>query len=486
LATRVGVPVATEDDECGAVPLTPIQQWFFKQEQAEAHHWNQSVMLELRQPISAEHLGGALAAVIARHGAFRLRFTRGVSGEWQQAYAAIDGGAAGVALPVHPLESLTAITTQLQASLDLAAGPLWRAALFTGAAGVAPQLFLVVHHLAVDGVSWRILATDLAQACAQLGAGQPVELAAPAVSYAAWARSLVARAQTPELRAELAHWRTLADAAGTLPRDFPPEAGAGGVEAAETFNLDLDAATTTSLLRDASTAYRLRVDELLLAALAQTLAGWTGRTATVVSLENHGREDLGDELDLSRTVGWFTSLYPVRLGGAAGTSPGDLLTMTKETLRALPRHGVGFGVLAQLCADEAVRRELAALPRAELCFNYLGQVDHTLGLEAPFAWVDAATGPSASPLGHRVHLIDINAIVVGGRLRVTWIFSNRAHRRATIVRQAEAFLAQVRVLLAHCASPEAGGPTPSDFAHVRLDARELDALLHDLAEPSPN
>ena len=486
LATRVGVPAAAEDDERGAVPLTPIQQWFFKQEQAEAHHWNQSVMLELRQPISAEHLGRALAAVIARHGAFRLRFTRDVSGDWQQTYAANEGGAPDVALPVHPLESVTAITTQLQGSLDLAAGPLWRAALFAGAAGVAPQLFLVVHHLAVDGVSWRILASDLAQACAQLGAGEPVALAAPAVSYAAWARSLVARAQTPELRAELAHWRTLAGAAGALPRDFSPEPGVFGVAAAEMLNVELDAATTTSLLRDASAAYRLRADELLLAALAQTLASWTGRAATVVSLENHGREDLGEAFDLSRTVGWFTSLYPVCLGCVAGTTPGDLLRMTKENLRAVPRHGVGFGVLAQLCADEAVRGELAALPRAEVCFNYLGQVDHTLGPDAPFAWVDAATGPSNSRRGHRAHLIDINAIVVGGRLRVTCIYSGRAHRRATIVRQAEVFLGHVRGLLAHCASPEAGGPTPSDFAHVQLDARELDALLDDLAEPGPS
>jgi len=241
-----------------------------------------------------------------------------------------------------------------------------------------------------------------------------------------------------------------------------------------------------SLLRDAAATYRLRADELLLAALAQTLAAWTGRAATVVSLENHGREDLGDALDLSRTVGWFTSLYPLRLACATGTGPGELLTQTKEGLRAVPRHGVGFGLLSHLCADETVRRELAALPQAELCFNYLGQVDHTLGADAPFAMVDAPTGPSSSPRGHRMHLIDINAIVVGGRLRVTWIYSGRVHRRATIVREAEVFLAHVRTLLAHCASPAAGGLTPSDFTHVQLDARELDALLDDLAEPTPN
>jgi len=486
VTTRVSTSPVAVDDESGAVPLTPIEHWFFKQDQPEPQHWNQSVVLELRHAISVERLGCALAAVIARHCAFRLRFTRGANAEWQQAYTSVVDRGPGVSLPEHPLESLTAVATQLQASLDLAAGPLWRAALFTGAKGVAPQLFLVIHHLAVDGVSWRILAGDLAQACAQLAAGRSVELAPPAVSYATWARSLMVRAQTAELRTELVHWRALAGAEGALPRDFAAEAGASGVEAAETFNTELDPAATVSLLRDAAATYRLRADELLLAALAQTLAAWTGRAATVVSLENHGREDLGDALDLSRTVGWFTSLYPLRLACATGTGPGELLTQTKEGLRAVPRHGVGFGLLSHLCADETVRRELAALPQAELCFNYLGQVDHTLGADAPFAMVDAPTGPSSSPRGHRMHLIDINAIVVGGRLRVTWIYSGRVHRRATIVREAEVFLAHVRTLLAHCASPAAGGLTPSDFTHVQLDARELDALLDDLAEPAPN
>ena len=481
VATRAGKRADATDDENGDAPLTPIQHWFFKQEQPDAHHWNQSVVLEWRHAISAQQLGCALTAVIARHGAFRLRFTRDAAAAWRQTYAAIASDAADVELPVHPLATLTEVATALQASLNLVEGPLWRAALFTGDEKTKPQLFLVIHHLVVDGVSWRILAGDLAQACAQIVAGQPVELATPAVSYGKWARSLVERAQTAEMRAELGHWRMLAGVGGTLPRDFLADAGALGVEAVETLHVELDAEATGSLLREASAAYRLRADELLLAALAHTLAAWTGRAATVVSLENHGREDLGDALDLSRTVGWFTSLYPVRLDAAAGTTIGELLTATKETLRAVPRHGVGFGVLSQLCADDAVRRELAALPRSELCFNYLGQVDHTLGPDAPFALVDAVTGPGSSLRGHRAHLIDINAMVTNGRLGVTWIYSGRAHRRATIARQADAFLAQVRTLLAHCVSPDAGGPTPSDFTNVRLDARELDALLDDLA-----
>jgi non-ribosomal peptide synthase protein (TIGR01720 family) len=132
-----------------------------------------------------------------------------------------------------------------------------------------------------------------------------------------------------------------------------------------------------------------------------------------------------------------------------------------------------------------VRTELAALPSAELCFNYLGQTDHTLGPDAPFGLMDLPVGPDLSPRGYRVHLIDINALVTEGRLRIHWLFSNRVHSRLTIERLAERFVAQVRSLLAHCLSTDSGAPTPSDFTHVQLEASELDALLADLADPDP-
>jgi non-ribosomal peptide synthase protein (TIGR01720 family) len=246
--------------------------------------------------------------------------------------------------------------------------------------------------------------------------------------------------------------------------------------------VELDADATRSLLREAAAAYRLRADELLLAALAATLAAWTDRAASVISLENHGREALGDVIDVSRTVGWFTSLYPFRLEAPSGAGPRELIVAVKEALRAVPRNGTGFGLLSHLSDDAAVRRELAALPRAELCFNYLGQTDHTLGPDAPFGLLDVPAGLGLSPRGHRVHLIDINALVTDGRLKVQWCYSTSAHHRATIARIADQFLAHLRALLTHCLTSAGAAPTPSDFPHVQLEASELDALLADLAD----
>jgi non-ribosomal peptide synthase protein (TIGR01720 family) len=471
-----------DQTETGEVPLTPIQHWFFAQRQPEAQHWNQTIVLELRNSPKPEAIGRALAAVVARHGAFRLRFHCSPDGEWSQRY----GEAEPVSdLPVHPAAQFEAVATRLQASLDLTHGPLWRAAYFIGEGGACPKLFLTIHHLVVDGVSWRILATDLASACTQVAAGEVIRLAAPNGTFGAWSRALGERAQTAEGRAELSYWRALALAKADLPRDLADAAEARAVAAMERVAVELDADETRALLREASAVYRMRADEVLLGALAATLAGWTGRAASVISLENHGREALGEAIDVSRTVGWFTSLYPYRLEAPAAAGARELLVAVKESLRAVPRHGTGFGLLSHLSADPAVRAELAALPRPELCFNYLGQTDNTLGPYAPFALVDLPTGSDLSPRGHRVHLIDINALVTDGRLKINWLFSNRVHQRATIERLAEQFVAQVRELLAHCLAMESGTPTPSDFSHVQLDASELEALLSDLADPDP-
>jgi amino acid adenylation domain-containing protein/non-ribosomal peptide synthase protein (TIGR01720 family) len=472
----------SDDTESGDVPLTPIQHWFFAQEQPDAHHWNQSIVLDLRTAPPPERIARALAAVVERHGAFRLRFQRGADGAWVQRYAE---AAPAPELAVHPIAALEAVATQLQASLDLAKGPLWRAAYFVGQGGESPKLFLTIHHLVVDGVSWRILASDLASACAQAEAGGEIGLSAPNASFASWSRALGQRAQTADCGAELAYWRAVGRARGELPRDRPVSADARAVAAMERVSVELDAEATRSLLREASAVYRMRADEVLLTALASTLAEWTGRSASVISLENHGREALGDTIDVSRTVGWFTSLYPFRLELPTAAGPREQLIAVKESLRAVPHHGTGFGLLSRLHADPAVRTELAALPSAELCFNYLGQTDHTLGPDAPFGLMDLPVGPDLSPRGYRVHLIDINALVTEGRLRIHWLFSNRVHSRLTIERLAERFVAQVRSLLAHCLSTDSGAPTPSDFTHVQLEASELDALLADLADPDP-
>ena len=433
LALRAGrhaAEVAADGVEGEEIPLTPIQHWFFAQNQPDPHHWNQSVVLEFSREENPELLAEALNAVMAHHGAFRLRFKRDQRSQWRQVYGRTSLLEDIARYPASMLEEKAA---SLQASLDLAEGPLWRAAWFGGGGGAPPRLLLIVHHLAVDGVSWRILAEDLAAACAQLASGQRVSLAPNATSYGRWARAIAARAGSASLREELGYWREVLAVDGSLPRDYAADPASASVEATETLSTVLDEATTTSLLREAPAASGMRADEILLAALAGTLAEWTSRSATRIHRGKPWAPRIpSDGLDLTRTVGWFTSLHPLVLEAGPDAQPDAQLTKARERLRSVPGHGIGYGALAHLCPDEAVRREIAGCPAPDACFNYLGQTDSALGPSAPFSLADVSSGtgpeparaPQSPPSGHQFHR---GAAAVCGS---DWIFSGRARTGA--------------------------------------------------------
>ncbi|RMF35671.1 MAG: non-ribosomal peptide synthetase, partial [Chloroflexi bacterium] len=212
-------------------------------------------------------------------------------------------------------------------------------------------------------------------------------------------------------------------------------------------------------------------------ALAQAVAKWTGSPTLLVALEGHGREELFDDVDLSRTVGWFTTTFPVRLDLTDARGPGEALKTVKEQLRQVPRRGIGYGLLRYLCQDEEVRRQVRALPSPEISFNYLGQLDQVLPEATPFAPARESRGPDRSAGGERSHLLEINGGIAGGQLRLEWTYSENLHHRSTIERLAQDFAEALRAIIAHCRSPEAGGVTPSDFPLAGLDQRKLDKLL---------
>ena len=470
---------AEQGEVVGPVPLTPVQRWFFELEAPTPGHWNQAVLLEVREPLDAAVLEGALAAVAAHHDALRLRFTR-AGAEWRQ-----ESIPAGSSIPCERVdlsgasdEALRAAVEEAgaraQAGLDLAAGPLARAVYFGRGAGAPGRLLVVVHHLAVDGVSWGVLLEDLERACRQLSRGEPVRLLAKTTSFRQWAERLAAHAHDPELRAEAALWTAAAGApAAPLPVDLP---GGRNLEAdAVAVVASLGEEDTHALVHDVPSVYRTQINDALLAALARTLAGWTGGEAVRVELEGHGREPLFEEVDLSRTVGWFTSVFPVRLEVEPGAGAGETLRSVKEQLRAIPGKGIGYGILRYL-ADEETAAPLRALPTPEVSFNYLGRLDLVQG-EGIFRPVGGSMGPAHAPDAPRRYLLEINAGIEDGRLQVSWSYGERVHLRSTVERLAERYLEELRAIVEHCRAPEAGGYTPSDFPEAGLAQEELDDLI---------
>jgi non-ribosomal peptide synthase protein (TIGR01720 family) len=466
----------------GEVPLTPIQRWFFDLGLERPHHFNQPLLLGLRRPVPAPRLAAALARLLEHHDALRLRFARGEDGAWRQ-WNAPPGGRPPFtevdlsALPAgRRAAARAAVAAAAAASLDLERGPVVRLLLLDDGDGPG-RLLVVPHHLVMDGVSSRLLVDDLRTLLG--GAGEPAALPLKTTSYRRWAESLARRAAGGTHDGELEHWTAAARAAAApLPVDRP--GGADDVAHQRSVPVWLEEDETRELIQEVPRAYDTRINEVLLTCLAATLAEWTGSRRLLVDVESHGRGDVDEGLDVSRTVGWFTAFFPVLLEVDAGADLGVTLKAVKEQLRAVPRDGIGHGVLRWLHPHPEVRRKLADLPAAEIIFNYLGQFDQGGGEDPLFALLRESAGPARDPRGARAHRMAINGRVLGGRLVLEWTYSKGRHRRETVEALAAAFLDRLRALVEHCRAAAAGGYTPADFPLAAVGQEELDRALSEV------
>ena len=469
-----GTAAVMADDLSGALPLTPIQQWFFAQEFEAAHHWNQSVLLTVRARLEVEQIEAALRTVVAHHPMLRARFNVDATGRWSARVAktAPESLSFGVVRWSTAAE-LTAACAAEQAALDFGKGPLVRALWLEHTDGTQRRLFVVVHHLVVDGVSWRILLGDL------WSAYEGVELPRATVSSAAWAGWLQHAVGDAALMAEAEHWQALAARPVTrLPQDGP--GGSNTVSGAKILSVTITPAETETLLRQALAAYGCQINDLLLAALAGAFREWTGSDALTLHLEGHGRA--GDEagIDLGRSVGWFTALYPVALDIAGVTEPTALVPRVAEQLAAVPQRGLGYGVGRWL--SEPVRWDV---PAAEVCFNYLGQFDGVVDAEGPFGSAAEDTGLQTAPAGTRAHLIDVNGLIVDGALKFEWHYASALHRRETVKRVAERHFSLLRELLAAVTAGRVVTSAGSSVSDTRFDLTDasdddLDSAIEEI------
>jgi amino acid adenylation domain-containing protein/non-ribosomal peptide synthase protein (TIGR01720 family) len=479
LARKAALATAGPTEEgppSGPVPLTPIQQWFFEQGLGAATHWNQSFVLEVPPGIDVDLLEEALGHVVSHHDALRLRFWQ-TGEEWFQEYAEAPSrsGIVRVDLASVPApsrsEALTARATTLQAQVDIAGGPLLRALHADFGPDESGRLVLAIHHLAVDGVSWRILLEDLESAYVSLREGREVTLPPRTTSYQRWAHALTAHAMDAAVRDTLPWWRSLA-ADHPLPTDRSGE----NLEAtARTHVVRLSGSETQAVLRRLPAVYGTEVNDALLTALAHALSRWTSRSSLVVELEGHGREDVFDGIDLSRTVGWFTSIFPFRVD-AASAGPFTTLLETKERRVATPQRGLGYGVLRYLGDDEA-RATLGALPQPDVLLNYLGQFDQVVEGSSLFAFAPDSAGPWHDPSMPRRHALEVLVVVRNGALEARFVYSDALHEDETIERVGNEFVDVLRELVAGAEAATGRRFTPSDFPLAKLDDAAVDRLV---------
>lgn len=449
----------------GPAPLTPIQHWFFAGQSPEPHHCNQAVLLLASTPLAAAHAEAALHHLLLHHDALRSRFDLRVD----PPVLRFDNGGFETPFSVCDLSHLSAVdgraavtadAERCQRSLHLADGPIVRAVLYRLGAGEPDRLLIVIHHLAVDGVSWRILIEDFATVYAQLSSAHPLTLPDKSTSFKQWSERLETYSNSSEVASEADYWREVISASVMpLPRDHSLDMSHNTGTSADDVVVRLSPVVTQALLTSVPAAYRSQINDALLTALTRAIASWTGDDAIRIVLEGHGREELFDDVDLSRTVGVFTSFYPVVLSRVSGEGPGQTLGRVKERLRSVPAKGLRFGLLTYMNPAAGLTRE----PAAEISFNYLGRFDGE-GRSKVFSGIaPEPSGAAQSSAGLRRYLIDINGILNGDTLEFNWTFSRNLHDRATIQSVADAFTRELESLAEHCRDSRSGGFTASDF-----------------------
>jgi amino acid adenylation domain-containing protein/non-ribosomal peptide synthase protein (TIGR01720 family) len=467
----------------GDVPLTPIQHWFFEQNLAEPHHYNQAYLFEVAEPLDKQLLESAMRQVVRHHDALRLRFVRGPH-RWRQFYAGSEDSALvnwkniSAMSDAEQRHIIETVSLAAQSTLDLEHGPLCRVVYFDRGASRPGRLFIAVHHLAVDGISWRPLLEDLESAYSQAKAGKVVQLPPKTSSSKLWAERLRDFSQTESLQNTASFWKEVQEPDGGAAAAMPsPSASAANTEgSAGIVTASLTVEETQALLQTVPGIYNTQINDALLTALARAWFRWTGSHVLLTNLEGHGRENLFEGVDLSRTVGWFTSIYPVRLEmPPAGSEwrPGEALKSIKEQLRRVPQRGVGYGVLRYLSPVS----NLSAQAEPGVVFNYMGQFDQVLEGSRLFRFASEPSGAWHSPLQVRRHPLEANGRVIGGRFELALTYSRSIHTKETVERLVAEFTTALREILAHCQSAEVGGRTPSDFPLVRLNQQAVDRLV---------
>ncbi|WP_125716922.1 non-ribosomal peptide synthetase [Pseudoalteromonas rubra] len=465
LMTRIAGDAQAQQQVSGEVALLPIQQAFFARTMTNRAHWNQAVMLALDAPIAQQTLQTQFASLLRHHDALRLRYQQDDTGQWQQRYSDFDPAMAQQCLWYRDAsaDEITLIAEQAQRSLDLQAGPLLRAVHLTLDDGSA-RLLLVIHHLAVDGVSWRVLLEDFTT----LWQYPQAELGAKTHSVQFWAKQL--QSYPAQHAGEFDWWQQQVQTHTTLPELNP--AGSRLYKDVEQAEVVLDSALTQALLTESGQAYRTQVNDLLLSALSEALYRWTRQTVHTINLEGHGREPWSEQVDLSRTVGWFTSLFPVTL--TRHETLGDTIRYNKEQLRAIPNKGIGYGAFRYYGSAEQ-QAVLNSQGLGEIEFNYLGQLDSAASQADNWRPASEDSGMMLDPEYVMDSELSILGQVLGGQLQLRIRYAP-ARLPAQAVAQFAAHLKQALTqVIGHCGDTSAT-LTPSDLPLSGLTQTQIDNL----------
>ena len=512
LKTRDEGVLYEQGEVTGESPLTPVQRWFFASGMRNINHFNQAIMMKSARRIDIDELAAVLGAIVKHHDILRAVYrdnrlellesaecaggAKGVDGAdgaggvggakgvdgvdgaggagnngADGSYDSDDvGGATGVGYAecagfdffvydyresgLSKTELANEIenkNSEIQASIDIEKGPLMKAGLFR--TDEADHLMVCIHHLAVDGVSWRIFIEDLETGYRQRLSGAEIKFGEKTASYKAWSEALTEYGESDELRQEAAYWeRVVKDIPEPIFQETVSEEKGMGVES---FTLGKD--DSDKLLYQSGKAFGTEINDLLISGLGMAFGKITDRDSICVNLEGHGRETIHRRIDIDRTMGWFTSIYPVIIN--LGKDVKETIIQTKETLRKVPNKGMGYGALKYLSGVLPVREE------PEVAFNYLGSVDAEItgSPDGIFRVSEYSVGASVAPENLLKDAITVNCIVSGGTLNIDVYYRKDRITREEVKRFGGVYLEALKDVIGLCTGQVEAVKTSSDF-----------------------
>ena len=498
ISSAPGAAAAVADVGVGAMPPTPIMGWFLESG-GTLELFSQSIVLQVPAHLERRHLVRALQAILDHHDALRLRFTGAKKRreEWSLEVQAQGAVQAESCLHVADITGLDAdarrqkIHEEGQAAerrLSAESGFMLQAVWFDAGRTSPGQLLLAIHHLSVDGVSWRILVPDFAAAYTAIAAGHPPALEPCPVSFRGWAERLNREALNPERVKELSFWTGMLKDAQELVPNRQLVASRDTVGSAHQIAFTLPPKVTAPLLNRVAGVFHARINDVLLTGLVLSILKWrrqSGDGASVlIDMEGHGRENIFDGVDLSRTVGFFTTIFPVRLdpgtldieeAWAGGEALGKALKSIKEQLRSVPDNGIGYGLLRYLNPETA--SVLSRLPKSQIDFNYLGRFP--VAETADWTPSESFSGGLDPEMAFH-HPLQVDSMVLeraaGPELTAVWTWMPGIFSENDVRLIADGWFHMLEALVQHSEQPGAGGLSPSDVPLVALSQADIDRL----------
>jgi len=457
----------------GTIPLTPIQERFFTRPLTNRRHYNQAVMLYFEEKLREETVRVVFSKIQEHHDALRMSYIINEGRIIQTNH----GLEYPLSLQIYDLrahENAGAVIEEnaesIEASIVLKKGPMMKLGLFQCREG--DYLLIVIHHLVIDGISWRILFEDINALFHQYKNSTPLVLPPKTDSFKLWSEQQAEYAHSTLFLKEKGYWGILEqNPIPAVEMDFP---GDNLCKDTGSLSFTLSEETTTMLLGKVNEALGTEINDILLTALGLSINSIYGITRVLVALEGHGREKIFKDIDITRTVGWFTTVYPVILDMSHKHDLSRQIKEVKEHLHQLPHRGIGYGILKYL-TDGRYKEEIEFCLKPQICFNYLGQFDTDIE-QNTFAIANQPLGNFLDPRNQRECQLDISGMVSGHCLTMTIDYSKTQYKKESIEKISGQFKQELSRIISHCTSRDKKQLTPSDFAHKNLSFKELNGI----------